>query len=286
MKMVQGLDIRPSPIVGTWYEGNPEKLTRNIDAFLAVPGPYTDRGQVNGVIVPHAGHVYSGGVAGYAFAALKDARPEKVVVLSPMHQGYPFPIITTSHNYYQTPLGNIKVDHKSLDLISDSLVAVGGARIKPIPHDQEHSLEIELPFLQRCLTGPFELIPIMVREYDIIRLRLLGEIISSTIKNVSNVVVASTDLSHFYSDSVARKLDKNILTAISSFSPEKVLQVVMDGNGEACGLAAVITAMFITKALGADAIDIVNYQNSGAVTGDRSSVVGYGSAVIFTRNKI
>src|SRR5512137_2825196 len=112
-------EVRPSPIAGTWYDGNPQRLARSVDDFLAHAELPPLEGEVIGVIAPHAGHRYSGPVAGYAFAALRGLTPDLVAVLSPMHQPYPQPLITTAHSAYSTPLGNVPVDKVCLGQLSD-----------------------------------------------------------------------------------------------------------------------------------------------------------------------
>ena len=160
------LNVRPSPIAGRWYEGNLKALSRSIDKFLDdAQLPELD-GEVVGVIAPHAGHIYSGGVAGYAFAALRSLSPSLVAVISPMHHPYNDPLITTAHDAYQTPLGNIPVDNDALNELDVVLKSELGFGLSPVPHDPEHSLEIELPFLQRALKSEWKLLPVMVRAQD------------------------------------------------------------------------------------------------------------------------
>jgi hypothetical protein len=283
MKMDQGLNIRPSPIAGRWYEGDPEKLAKIIDGYLSQKKKWLGKGKVVGLIVPHAGHIYSGAVAGIAFATIQGLQPKKIVLLSPLHHANPSPFLTTAHDYYQTPLGMIKVDKVCLEKVDSILLDRVGVGLKYLSNDAEHSLEIELPFLQRCIKTSYELIPIMVREYDMIHLKIMGEAIASVLKDETCLVIASSDLSHFYNDEMARKLDLAMLNAIASDSPEKVMRVAANGEGEACGLGAIIAVMFATRSMGANAIEILDYQNSSLVTGDATSVVGYGAAVIFNR---
>src|SRR5512141_112299 len=163
------IDLRPSPIAGQWYEGSPQKLARQVDEYLnAAQLPALD-GEVMAVIAPHAGHIYSGAVAGYAFAALRDAwsrlstSPELVAVISPMHQPYYEPLITTAHDAYSTPLGNIPVDKDTLNELDAILKPELMFGLSSVENDPEHSLEIELPFLQRALTSSWKLLPVMVR---------------------------------------------------------------------------------------------------------------------------
>src|SRR6266498_968739 len=160
------LDVRPSPIAGQWYEGDPEILARNIDQYLdEAQLPELD-GEVIAVIAPHAGHVYSGAVAGYAFAALRGRSPGVVAVIAPMHHPYDEALITTTHDAYSTPLGNITVDKEALRELDVVLKSELGFGLTPIQCDPEHSLEIELPFLQRALSSKWTLLPVMVRARE------------------------------------------------------------------------------------------------------------------------
>jgi MEMO1 family protein len=157
------LDVRPSPIAGTWYEGNAKLLARTIDGYLDEARLPDLDGEIMAVIAPHAGHVYSGAVAGYAFAALRNRTPDLVAVISPMHHPYFEPLITTSHDAYHTPLGDIPVDKSALLELDVVLKSELGFGLSPVSRDKEHSLEIELPFLQRALASEWKLLPVMVR---------------------------------------------------------------------------------------------------------------------------
>ena len=273
-------DLRPSPIAGTWYEGNPKTLQDNIDAYLDGAQLPELPGDVVAVIAPHAGHRYSGAVAGYAFAALRGRTPDLVTVISPMHQPYSQPLITSSHEAYSTPLGTIPIDKSALDELDSALRADLGFGLAPVPRDREHSLEIELPFLQRTLKSDFKLLPIMVRAQEPRVSKALGQALASVLEDKDFVLVASTDLSHFYTQETAKKLDSEMLRQIESFSPEGVFEAERTGKGFACGHAAVAAVLWASRELGANVVKLLNYATSGDVTGDYSGVVGYGSAAI------
>ncbi|MCA2002050.1 MAG: AmmeMemoRadiSam system protein B, partial [Chloroflexi bacterium] len=156
------LDLRPSPIAGSWYPGSAKTLAASVDGYLnAVQLPALN-GKVIAVIAPHAGHVYSGGVAAYAFAAVRDLAPELVAVLSPFHNLAPYPLITTRHDAYATPLGSIQADKSALAELQSHL----DIPLMAIANDREHSLEIELPFLQRAFKNEFKLLPLMIRAQE------------------------------------------------------------------------------------------------------------------------
>jgi len=282
------LDVRPSPIAGTWYEGNAKSLARSIDEYLNnAQLPELD-GEVVGVIAPHAGHRYSGPVAGYAFAALRAERreptgersrstnPTLVAVISPFHNLMRYPLITTAHDAYGTPLGDIAVDKSALAELSSHL----DVPITPVVADKEHSLEIELPFLQRALTSGFTLLPIMVRAQEVDVAKKLGLALAKVLKDKNALLVASTDLSHFYDQGTANLLDSEMLKRFESFDPEAIFEAERTGKAFACGHAAVAAVLWACRELGANKVQVLHHATSGDVTGDYSSVVGYGAAVV------
>jgi MEMO1 family protein len=273
------LDIRPSPIAGQWYPDDPKTLSNSIDRYIQQARLPTLEGEVVAVIAPHAGHRYSGPVAGYAFATLQGLQPELVVVVSPMHYPYAEPLLTTAHTAYETPLGVIPVDVEAVALLDDLLVSQLGYGLEYIRRDREHSLEIELPFLQRVIETPFKLLPIMVRDQGRQVTRGLGQCLARVIGGRKVVLVASTDLSHFYPQDIAVELDEQMLHAIESFDPEAVINIEEAGKGFACGRGALSAVLWAAKDLGASTVKILRHATSGDVTGDYSQVVGYGAGV-------
>jgi hypothetical protein len=274
------LDVRPSPIAGTWYEGNSKTLARSIDEYLDDARLPDLDGEVMAVIAPHAGHVYSGAVAGYAFAALRNRIPDLVAVISPMHHPYFEPLITTSHDAYRTPLGDILVDKSAvleLDVVLKSELGFG---LSPVSRDREHSLEIELPFLQRALKSAWKLLPVMVRAQEPRVSRGLGRALAKVLGGGNSVMVASTDLSHFYNHKTALVYDRFMLDRIEAFDPEAAFDAERAGKGFACGLSAFTAVMWAARELGADKVKVLRHATSGDVTGDYSSVVGYGAAAV------
>lgn len=270
------LDARPSPIAGTWYPKNPEALANSIDEYLRDAKLPPIQGQVIGVIAPHAGHRYSGAVAAHAFATLRGLTPDIVVILSPFHNFDPHPLLTTKHQAYNTPLGNIEVDSSAIDELQSHLQIP----ITPIANDKEHSLEIELPFLQRVIKNEFKLLPVMIRAQEEFVAEQLGTALAKVMKNRNAILVASTDLSHFYDQQTATQLDQEMLKCFTVLDPSMIFEAEQTGKGFACGHAAVATVQWTAKALGANKVQILKQATSGDVTGDYSSVVGYGAAVI------
>jgi AmmeMemoRadiSam system protein B len=274
------MDIRPSPIAGRWYPGDAGQLADSVDHYVNAAQLPEIQGQVMGIIVPHAGHVYSGPVAGYAFKAVLDMQPELVVVVSPMHQPYTQPLLTCAHQAYQTPLGAIEIDQQKVSELNRELEAELGFGLTPVRNDSEHSLEIELPFLQRVLANEFLLLPVMMRDQTPRVVEIFGKSLARVLINQSYLLVASSDLSHFYDQLQAEYLDTEMLDQVEAFDPLGVLQVEEDGKGFACGRNAIAAVLWAAKELGGKSVKILKHATSGDVTGDYTGVVGYAAAVI------
>ena len=274
------VDLRPSSIAGTWYEGEGRALAREVDAYMEAAQLPALTGEVLGVVAPHAGHRYSGPVAGYAFAAVRGMKPDLVVVLSPFHNYHHAQLLLTAHEGYSTPLGTVMIDSTAVDALGVLLAAAGGPPLTMIPNDTEHSLEIELPFLQRALASSWTLLPVMVRAQDVPTCRLLGRALADLLRDRRALLVASTDLSHYHDQPTALALDRNLLARVESYEPETLFDLEKSGRGSACGLGAMAAVMWAARDLGANKIDILRHATSGDVTGDYSAVVGYGAAVI------
>jgi hypothetical protein len=276
-------DTRPSPIAGQWYPGDARRLAAQVDQYMDAAQLPELNGEVVAVIAPHAGHIYSGPVAGYAFAAVRGLSPDVVVVVSPMHYPYIEQLLTSAHSAYATPLGDIPVDHDALRAVDAYLRQETRFGLTPVTHDPEHSLEIELPFLQRALSKPFRLLPVMVREQGAAAARSLGLALAkwaASLEDQTTLLVASTDLSHFYPQNVAKVLDMEMLRQVEAFDPEGVIRIEDEGKGFACGRGALAAVLWAAKELGADRVQILRHATSGDVTGDYDRVVGYGAAVV------
>jgi AmmeMemoRadiSam system protein B len=276
-------DIRPSPIAGRWYSDEPDRLADSVDRYINHAKLPTLEGEVVGVMAPHAGHIYSGPVAGYSFAAVRGVEAEVVAVVSPMHYPYPQELLTTGHAAYETPLGIIPVDHEALAELDAHLEERLGFGLARVRRDPEHSLEIELPFLQRALKGEFKLLPVMVRAQGQEVTRMLGQALAKTLQSRKALLVASTDLSHMYPQATAEALDAEVLRCVEAFDPAGVLMAEEMGKGFACGRGALAAVLWAAKDLGADTVRVLHHATSGAVTGDLTEVVGYGAAVILRR---
>jgi len=205
--MAQTLDLRSSSIAGQWYSGNSKQLADSVDAYIEAGSLPSLEGELVAVMTPHAGHRYSGPVVGYAFAAMRGLQPELVAVISPMHYPAHEPLLTSSHDGYSTPLGAIPVDRDAQQALDAYLQVELNVGLVPVKRDPEHSLEIELPFLQRALKNDFRLLPVMVRDTSVRVARGLGKALASVLRERNSILVASTDLSHFFNQATANLLD-------------------------------------------------------------------------------
>lgn len=272
--------VRPSPIAGQWYPADPRRLAAQVDHYIQQANLPVLDGEVVAVVTPHAGHIYSGAVAGYAFAAIRDRTPEVVAVISPMHRFYNAPLLTTAHAAYETPLGLIEVSQELVEALHIELEASLGYGLARVANDLEHSLEIELPFLQRALKQRFKLLPVMVRDQNAQIAQALGQALGKILSGREALLVASTDLSHYQPRSIAQALDMEMLRRVQAFDPQAVIEAEEQGCGYACGRGAVAAVLWAAKALLADKAHLLHYATSGDVTGDYSEVVGYGAAAV------
>ena len=269
------VDIRPSPLAGKWYPANPDALKTMLDRFLQAAPPRQIDGIIRGLLAPHAGLQFSGPVAAHAFALVKGLAFDTVVVIGPMHHLMPGYILTTAHTAYETPLGTVPVDQAALAAIGKTL------HLDAIRNDPEHSVEIELPFLQHVLAPGFSLIPLMLRDQSVEQAQALGAALADVVRDRHVLLIASSDLSHFYRQDIAHRLDTKMLDCVAAMDGERVVEYNERGKAVACGCGAIATVINTLKAWEVDRAEVVNYATSGDVTGDLSRVVGYGAAAFW-----
>jgi len=271
-------EVRRPVVAGTFYPGDAAELAAAIDGYLTDAGQLELSGEIAAVIAPHAGYVYSGGVAGAAYAQLGEQSFDTVVVVAPSHR-VPFRGSSVyGGSAYETPLGTVPVDEELADAIrgdGEQFAYRSGA------HSAEHSLEVQIPFLQRTLKE-FAIVPIVMGEQGEESVRALAGAITRAVEaNSSRVLlVASTDLSHYHDQKRASALDKIIVDRVAGFDPEGLLADLAAGRCEACGGGPMAVVMMAARQLGADRSTVARYATSGDITGDMSQVVGYLSAVL------
>jgi MEMO1 family protein len=270
-------NIRESVIAGSWYPGDPGQLTKDIKGYLAkVPAQKID-GELVAVISPHAGYIYSGQVAAYSYKLLEGRHYDFVVIVAPSHHARFNGASIYPRGGFRTPLGVVPVAEAIVDQLLDKSSITNTL---PEAHAQEHSLEIQLPFLQVVLKD-FQLVPIVMGEQDLETCEELARVIAAVIKGKNALLVASSDLSHYHPYNEAKALDKVVLDRVNAFDAQGLAKAIGQGRCEACGGGPIVTVMMAAQILGADKGEVLHYANSGDVTGDHSGVVGYMAAALY-----
>lgn len=269
--------IKKSLIAGSWYPGNARILAKDIQHYFNEVPDAPIQGQILGLVAPHAGYMYSGQVAAHAYKQIQGEAYEVVFVIGPSHRSYFRGVSLFNRGGYETPLGIVRVHQAIADrlLEQDPLIS-----FRPDVHLQEHSVEIQLPFLQVAL-GEFLFVPLMMGDQDEETCQALAEAIVSCAGDKKILVVGSSDLSHFHTYEQALKLDQRILDHLVKMDEHGLMRDLEKGIGEACGGGPAAVTLMVAKQLGADRAEVLKYANSGDVTGDRSGVVGYAAAVFY-----
>lgn len=271
-------DVRPSILAGTWYPGNPDDLTKVIQGYLSRVEMTGLDGKVKALIVPHAGYVYSGPVAAHAYRLLQKTKFSRVILVGPSHRVGFSGVSVNLQSAYETPLGIVPVDRKLARMI---LNKGPNTRWLKKAHSGEHSLEIQLPFLQTVLQN-FKIVPLIMGRQDPDTCSNLSKTIAQVLADVEGtLLIASSDLSHFHTYTRAKALDRIFIDHVRMFDPQGLSKDLLSGKCEACGGGPVITILRAARDLGADRTSILNYANSGDVTGKHGSVVGYLAAAVF-----
>jgi len=283
------LKVRRPYVAGSWYPGTAESLRREIErcfthrlGYGRIPTVARDGPRlIIGLISPHAGYMYSGPIASIGYGKLaEDGIPESVIMIGPNHTGLGSAVSIMVEGLWETPLGSVEID---TELAKAIVEASGIADIDDSAHRFEHSLEIQLPFLQYFYGSNFKIVPIcmMLRDYD--TARELGESISSSIAGRNVVILASTDFTHYEPHKIAVEKDRLAIEAILKLDAELFLRRVEENDISMCGPGPVATMMIACRKLGASKAELLGYATSGDITGDRSAVVGYASIAVYYR---
>jgi AmmeMemoRadiSam system protein B len=284
MPAIRSEDIRAPAVAGMFYPEDPTALRRTVETLLEKAQPAITKKRIIAAVAPHAGYMYSGPVAAHTFKTLQACCPlnvatppedEKpvptVVVIAPSHRE-PFPYISVfAGQAYRTPLGDVPL---AGDFIEALVAADENIVADAKGHGAEHALEVELPFLQ-VVWPRFHLVPVIMGDQDWELCRILGEHLAKLARTFPAIILASSDLSHYYAYQDAVAKDQLFIKHLQAFDPQGLHDALENAACEACGGGAVAVAMIAARALGADTVDILCYQNSGDVTGDHSMVVGY-----------
>ena len=268
--------MRRAAVAGAFYEGERASLETQLrDCFSGVKRE--EKGNVLGAVVPHAGYMYSGGVAANVYARLPIGDVDTFVILGPNHQGIGS-LVAVSADTWATPLGEVEADRAFVDALPKRIIDMDETA-----HRYEHSIEVQLPFLQFLRDKPFRLVPICMGLSDEETAREVGEDLADTIAQFDKkiVVIASSDFTHYEPDRIAREKDEYVIEAITELDVAKFYNRIYERNSSACGVGPIAAMMHAAKKLGATQGELVKYATSGDITGDMSSVVGYGGIIIF-----
>ncbi len=279
--------VREPAVAGSFYPGDPSSLAKMIAGMMAKTSKPDIPGEVVALIVPHAGYIYSGPVASHAFKAIQGYEYKDVIVISPCHVEAFSGAAVYSGDAYRTPFGDIKINHELSGKIAGSseYVELSDKGHRLTSRGGEHSLEVELPFLQTML-GEFGLVAIVMGSQDFATCRGLAEAIAGVCRGRDDIlIVASSDLSHFHDYKKAKNLDLRIVESINQYDYKTLHNDLENRKVEACGGGPIVTAMIASEMAGANGAKVVNYANSGDVSGDSSSVVGYLAGVIYKGEK-
>jgi MEMO1 family protein len=270
---------RPPAVAGSFYPGDPKDLRAMIMDLLAEAPAVTVPGRPLAVIAPHAGYIYSGPTAAAGFKALAGTSYDTVIIIGPSHH-YSFDgSAIYAEGPYRTPLGNVLPDTELIDSIVKN-----GERITKngLPHLPEHSVEVEVPFLQVVL-GDFRIVPIVMGSSSLASCEELARAIAASVGDKRVLIVASSDLSHYHSRTVARLLDGVFRKFLEKNDAGGLYDAVVGRKTEACGAGPVVTALLAAEALGSSGVVVTKYDDSGTATGTTDAVVGYISAVVYGR---
>jgi AmmeMemoRadiSam system protein B len=271
------MQVRRSIIAGQWYPGSSRELRRTIEGYLADVKPTTLNGELMGLISPHAGYAYSGQTAAYAYSQLQNRSFDAIVILSPLHRLPLGRFAITDAAAYETPLGQVPVDAELVGALESQV------HLNRVGYDGEHSLEIQLPFLQVAL-GEFALLPIMIGESSFEAGVQLGQALAHVLADKKALLIASTDMHHIENyDQVVRR-DRTVIDALASFDMTRIHDALAPWDCSVCGRIPIYAMLTATRALGADKVQILHHTNSGDVTGHREPgqyTVGYLAAAVY-----
>ena len=280
------MSVRRPVVAGAFYAGTKEALRRQIEECFRhelgpgeIPepaeGPLED---LLALVCPHAGYMYSGPVAAHAYARLAESgRPDVAVIIGPNHTGYGSSVAVSPSGAWRTPLGDVEVDVELARAIAE------GADIASLDeeaHMFEHSVEVQLPFLQFLYGRGIRVVPICMRFQDIRTSTELGKAIAEAVRGLNAILIASTDLTHYEPHDVAVKKDSEVIRAVEALDVSALYRAVEEIPVSMCGYGPVATAIVASLELGAKRGELLKYATSGDITGDKRSVVGYVSMAI------
>ena len=279
--------IRPAAVAGQFYPASRGELERVVAVNLEAT-PTTTNGTIKMIIVPHAGYEYSAGVAALAYKALAGQKIKRVYLLGNSHHDYFSGLAIDNHDFWETPLGRVPVDTEK---VKELITAAPLIKINNVPHGPEHDLEVQLPFLQTVLGSSFKIVPLLFGNANDNDYEAVAKILTANFAD-DDLIVISSDLSHYPSSEVADKIDHQTLELIANKDliglsgwAKDALSIQNNEQTILCGLEAVKTAIILAERLNLEP-QVLGYKNSGDILGgDKQRVVGYG-AIIFSSSDL
>jgi len=272
--MNKNYTVRPATAAGLFYDGSPDILRKDINGFLEHARVPKLNGTVRALVSPHAGYVYSGFTAAHAYKTIGESKYDCVIVVGPSHREYFNGVSIYSGDAYETPLGEIPIHQE----IKEELLKDGSIIASDAGHRAEHSIEVQLPFLQSVF-GEFSFVPIIMGDQRRQLCNDLAEALVRVAKNRNILLVASSDLSHYHQYDEAVMLDDCVINELEKFNSGTFINKMETHSFEACGGGPIAVVMNAAKQLGANKADVLYYCNSGDITGEKDGVVGYLAAV-------
>jgi len=271
------MPLRRAAVAGSWYPGDAPSLAAEVEGYLDAVPPVDLPGPLLALISPHAGLRYSGPVAAHAYALLRGMSGLTAVLVGPSHRAAFDGVSVFAHGAFETPLGTLPVD----EVAARALVDAGrGIRDFASPHRDEHSLEMQLPFLQHLIPG-LRVVPVLMGSQSRNEVDALARALANVLPGRDAVMVASSDLSHYHPAPVAQEMDSHVLADIARFDPEGLMDRLESAPGHACGGGPIVAVMKAARALGAERAIVMRYADSGdAGERDKRRVVGYVSAAL------
>jgi AmmeMemoRadiSam system protein B len=267
--------IRQPAVAGQFYPSRERDLAREVQETLA-PGVSPVPGAV-GVMLPHAGYVYSGAVAGETISRIEI--PARVVLLGPNHSGLGAPISLFPGGAWLMPFGEVPVDDEMVDLLAEELTA---AERETAAHLGEHSLEVQLPFLHYRRQGPLRVTPVVLSQLSPRLCREAGASLARAVVRAGEpvLIVASSDMNHYESEEVTQEKDRAALAPLLDLDPDRLLAVVSEGRISMCGVIPVAVMLHAALSLGARRAVLVRHSTSAETSGDYGHVVGYAGVIV------
>jgi AmmeMemoRadiSam system protein B len=271
--------VRQPAVAGRFYPANAQHLRAEVETYTTAPAgaPAEARIRALGCVVPHAGYMYSGHVAGALYRRLE--LPRRYVILCPNHTGMGEPLAIMSEGVWRTPLGDATID---AELAAQLKVNMPLLSEDPVAHRFEHALEVQLPFLQVLASG-FRFVPITVGTSNFEALTALGVVIGNAVAKEKEpfLLIASSDMNHYESDEVTRMKDHRAIDQLLALDPRGLYDVIHEGNISMCGYGPAVVMLTAARKLGATQAEVVRYATSGDISGEKDMVVGYAGIAVW-----